>query len=304
MQNKKRNVLIAAVATLIVISTVSASIMVGCGNDSDSTPDTAVIVETKLVSKIVDDTYYIDSEGNTIAIENGTDAKGNIVVQNGTDANGNEVKTENGTDPQGNKVIEIKTDGNGKVVVEDSEAVDSKSVQETKKVESSKSETKADTQKTTQSAKSETTAKSDSSESKNNSGTLTIGNKSFSVGDTITCTYELTTPEVLENFQGYVSYDSSYLSVEDAVLEGPAENGSYINFKVNVKDKIRFNGSSIKTGYDYKSSKAFLTVTYKVKASGSTEPSFTFEEVTGMSQKSYVTDDKTSDEIKLSVSYS
>ena len=82
-KNKKsKSVLIAVLASLVIVTTASASLMSGCGNN-DSTPDEASVVGTSVVSKVIEGTYsIIDNNGTTVVVENGTDADGNIYVQN------------------------------------------------------------------------------------------------------------------------------------------------------------------------------------------------------------------------------
>ncbi len=307
MRNKKRSILISALAALIIVSTASASLMAGCGDNSASADEASVVVETKVIEKTINGSYYIDDEGNTIAVEQGTDAKGNIVVQDGTNASGNEVTVENGTDPQGNKVIEIKTDSSGNYVIEKSEndvnKENSSQSSNSNSGDSSKSSEQSSKSESSQSSKTE--SKSDNtSKSGDSASTLTIGGSSFSVGDTITCVYELTLSEAFENYQATIYYDSDYLTVENAEMTGAAESGSLLNY-ANLNNQIKFNGIKLNPGYNYKNGGEFMIVTYKVKASGSTSPKFEWEVLTGISEKAYVDNDgSVSSEIKLTETYS
>ena len=300
-KKKSKNVLIAVLASLVIVTTASASLMSGCGNN-DSTSDEASAVGTSVVSKVIEGTYsIIDNNGTTVVVENGTDADGNIYVQNGTDANGNEVKVENGTTPNGNKVIEIgKSSGSAKT--ERSENSESDEQKQNDKSNSDKSSSNSDTNKN-DSNDSDKSSKGDNDDKKpDGSSSLSIGGKSFSVGDTITCVYDLSAPEKLENYQANILDDSKYLEATDAVLEGSAASGSIINYKLD--GEIKFNGSYPFKGYNYTKGGKFLTVTYKVKAAGSTTPEFEWVVATGISGKAYVSDGKATGGIKIEPSYS
>ena len=115
--------------------------------------------------------------------------------------------------------------------------------------------------------------KSDSS--KPESKTLTVHGKKYNIGDTVVCTYKLTTPAVLENYQATISYDSSKLSCLSAKMSEPAKNGAMLN--KNLNGEIKTCGSNISDGYDYTKGGKFMTVTYVVKAGGSSTPKFKWE---------------------------
>ena len=114
---------------------------------------------------------------------------------------------------------------------------------------------------------------------------LTIGGKTYNVGDTVTCTYFLEAPETLVNFQGRIDFDSDLLSVSSAKLIEPASYGAMINSKLS--DHISFNGSDL-SGYDFTSpGYEFIVVEYKVKGKGTADPSIQFEVITSLNNKSY-----------------
>ena len=121
-------------------------------------------------------------------------------------------------------------------------------------------------------------SKSDSSKSdssKPESKTLTVHGKKYNIGDTVVCTYKLTTPAVLENYQATISYDSSKLSCLSAKMSEPAKNGAMLN--KNLNGEIKICGSNISDGYDYTKGGKFMTVTYVVKGGGSSTPKFKWE---------------------------
>ena len=80
---------------------------------------------------------------------------------------------------------------------------------------------------------------------------------------------------VLENYQVTISYDSSKLSCLSAKMSEPAKNGAMLN--KNLNGEIKTCGSNIGDGYDYTTGGKFMTVTYVVKAGGSTSPKFNWE---------------------------
>lgn len=288
--SKSKTALITILASLVVLSTATASLMTGCGDNSEATED-EVVVGTSIVSKTIEGTYYvIDDEGSTIVVENGTDAEGNIIVQNGTDPSGKKIKVENGTDPSGNKVIEI-----GK------KSSDSKSQKSEPSEVKEDSKGDSDNNQSSKSEQKDESSQGKSDKDNDNNDPLKIDGKSFAVGDTVTCVYELSSPEKLENFQAKVVYDGNYLSVEDAYLEGQAEMGSILNY--DLKDEIRFNGSYI-NGYNFGKYHGFLTVKYRVKSGGSYTPKFVWEVATGVSGKAYVADDEATGGLDLTCDYS
>lgn len=140
----------------------------------------------------------------------------------------------------------------------------------------------------------------------NNSSTKVCnvdGNK-YNVGDTVTCTFKLKSPETLVNYQGYISYDSKYLKVTKAILGKPASSGGIINYK-NVKNQIVFNGSNITTGFDYTKGGTLITVTYEVVAGGSTKTAFNWQVARGFSSnKVYVNDGKADSGLVITKDYS
>lgn len=120
---------------------------------------------------------------------------------------------------------------------------------------------------------------------------LTIGNKHFKVGDTVTCTYYLKVPEKMLNFQGSAYFDPSLLELTDAYLIEPASNGGMLNN--NLKDHISFNGSNL-SGYDFVDEcYPFITVEYKVTGTGVTQPGIKFEVITDINDKTYTADNGT-----------
>ena len=129
------------------------------------------------------------------------------------------------------------------------------------------------------------------SEPNKSASDLTIGNKHFKVGDTVTCTYYLKVPVKMLNFQGSAYFDPSLLELTDAYLIEPANNGGMLNN--NLKDHVSFNGSNL-SGYDFiDECYPFITVEYKVTGTGVTQPGITFDVITDVNDKMYAADNGT-----------
>ncbi len=130
---------------------------------------------------------------------------------------------------------------------------------------------------------------------------LTIGGKTYNVGDKITCTYFLTVPKDMLNFQGAVNYDSSLLKQTNVYLVAPASYGSVIN--PNLSGRILFNGSMI-SGYDFtEPGYEFLVVEYEVLKNGTANPSITFEVLSDTGSTSYVSGGALTGGAKVSAVY-
>lgn len=279
---KSKHILTIALASLIALSATSAAVMSGCGENSESTNETKTISETELVTVVVDETYATDAKGNTIPAE----SKGSDTSSN---ANGNSKKDESSSSQ--------KTNNSG------SSANSSAGGSNSYNSSSSKSNNNNNSSGNNSSSSSNKTSKPSSNTHKpvTDSNACTLDGNKFAVGDTVTCVYKLTSPEKLENYQAEISYDTKYLSVKSAYLDGPAESGGLLNY--NLKGKVKFNGSNITKGYNYTKEDNFVVVNYEIKASGSTTPSFNWIVATGVSEKAYVKDNKATDGLKITTEY-
>ena len=279
---KSKQILTIALASLIALSATSAAVMSGCGENSESTNETKTISETELVTVVVDETYATDAKGNTIPAE----SKGSDTSSN---ANGNSKKDESSSSQ--------KTNNSG------SSANSSAGGSNSNNSSSSKSNNNNNSSGNNSSSSSNKTSKPSSNTHKpvTDSNACTLDGNKFAVGDTVTCVYKLTSPEKLENYQAEISYDTKYLSVKSAYLDGPAESGGLLNY--NLKGKVKFNGSNITKGYNYTKEDNFVVVNYEIKASGSTTPTFTWIVATGVSEKAYVKDNKATDGLKITTEY-
>lgn len=286
---KKNYCLIAALASLVAFSTMAASVMSGCGENSDEQKTTKIVHETKIDTQIETkiETYtevVTDAQGHTEyveetknvpvnndkAVSNGNSSEKSESSVNNNNGNSNE-KNNNGNNGGNNNNNSVNNSHN--------KGSNNQAASKTEKSEGSKtnnSSSKTDGNKTNNNGSS--SSKSDSSKSdssKPESKTLTVHGKKYNIGDTVVCTYKLTTPAVLENYQATISYDSSKLSCLSAKMSEPAKNGAMLN--KNLNGEIKICGSNISDGYDYTKGGKFMTVTYVVKAGGSSTPKFKWE---------------------------
>lgn len=282
---KKNYCLIAALASLVAFSTMAASVMSGCGENSDEQKTTKIVHETKIDTQIETkiETYtevVTDAQGHTEYVE---ETKNVPVNNDKTVSNGNSSeKSESSVNNNNGNSNEKNNGGNNNInSVNNShnKGSNNQAASKTEKSEGSKtnnSSSKTDGNKTNNNGSS--SSKSDSSKSdssKPESKTLTVHGKKYNIGDTVVCTYKLTTPAVLENYQATISYDSSKLSCLSAKMSEPAKNGAMLN--KNLNGEIKTCGSNISDGYDYTKGGKFMTVTYVVKAGGSSTPKFKWE---------------------------
>lgn len=270
---KKNYCLIAALASLVAFSTMAASVMSGCGENSDEQKTTEIVHETRIDTQVETriETYtevVTDAQGNTEYVE---ETKAVPVNSDKADSNGNS------SDKSESSANNNKGSNNGNNNSNNnSNSTNSSSNKGSNNQTSSKTERSESSNTNNNSSKTDSgKTNNNSSSSKTESKTLTIGGKKYNVGDTVVCTYELTTPAVLENYQATIRYDSSKLSCLSAKMSEPAKNGAMLN--KNLNGEIKTCGSNISDGYDYTKGGKFMTVTYVVKASGSTSPKFNWE---------------------------
>lgn len=270
---KKNYCLIAALASLVAFSTMAASVMSGCGENSDEQKTTEIVHETRIDTQVETriETYtevVTDAQGNTEYVE---ETKAVPVNSDKADSNGNS------SDKSESSANNNKGSNNGNNNSNNnSNSTNSSSNKGSNNQTSSKTERSESSNTNNNSSKTDSgKTNNNSSSSKTESKTLTIGGKKYNVGDTVVCTYELTTPAVLENYQATISYDSSKLSCLSAKMSEPAKNGAMLN--KNLNGEIKTCGSNISDGYDYTKGGKFMTVTYVVKAGGSTSPKLNWE---------------------------
>lgn len=287
--NKSKHILTVALASLIVLTATSAAVMSGCGESSESTNETKTVTETELVTVVVDGTYATDSNGNTVSAEN----TGSQTSSNGNSSEKNENSSSQNANNSGASSANSSSGGNSSNNSASSNSGNSNN---------NNGNNSSSANNSSSSSSGNSSSSSNTHKPVTDSNACTLDGNKFAVGDTVTCVYKLYAPEVLENYQGYISYDTKYLSVKSAKLDGPAKSSGLLNYKLN--GKIKFNGSNIATGYDYTDTGSFIVVNYEIKAAGSTTPKFVWEVATGESEKAYVENNKAVNGLKLTKEYS
>ncbi len=295
---KKNYCLIAALASLVAFSTMAASVMSGCGENSDEQKTTDIVHETRIDTQIETkiETYtevVTDAQGNTEYVKE-TKA---VPVNNNAGGNNKSGDSGNNSENSGGSSSGKNSNSQQSSVIEKSET--SKTTNNSSsKTDSGKTNNNSTQHKTSSSSKSDSSKSDDS-----NSKSLKIGGKTFNVGDTIVCTYNLTTPAVLENYQATIKYDSSKLTCKSAKMSVPAKYGAMLNIK--IAGEISLSGVNIGDGYDYTNGGAFMTVVYEVKGGGSTSPSYHWEVACRASDSKNLIDKKgkPASGFKLSSSY-
>ena len=117
----------------------------------------------------------------------------------------------------------------------------------------------------------------DTNKNHNSEKVCTVNGTKCYVGDTITVTVNLKTPVILENYQGYTEFDSSYLDYVNIEMNS---GGVY-----NEKDSVIYYNASILSGIDFTSEGTIFTATFKVKKEGSTEIKNTIQILTDVNDK-------------------
>ena len=279
MTKKKR--FNATFAAIIAASLAAVSLMAGCGAGSEDAKETRVVSETQIVTRVVngvftdeDGNILKDADGQSITAPSGTPDSNAKEKSEKDDNKSSGSKTDAGSDEKDEKSESGKSDEGGK-------SSDSYSDEGSKSSESKKTPEKKD----------------DDGDSSNN---LKLGGKECEIGDTVICTYYVTCPTKFINFQATLNYDSDKVNVEDAELSGSASSGSVINY--DLDGKVKFNGIKL-NGYNYAKGGAFLTVTYKVLDSGSTDPKITWEIVTDASNNAMIVNGEPISDFKVEAEY-
>lgn len=285
-----------SMTTMIAAAILSASVLSGCSGGSDGdTKETRIVTETQISTRIVDG-VYVDDEGNTIVsttapatkAEDSKD-KEKASEKSENEAGGNSGGTGNsdggGDGANNNSDSNNTNNGGGSNGGNSDNSAKSGTGESVGKITGKGGELVSDNQKTEdRRSNSEENPVADNSGYDSSNKTLNIEGKQYSIGDTVTCTYYLTCPEKLINFQGFIDFDGKCLEVIDAENSGPAASGSMANAD-NNKQRIYFNGSKL-SGYKYANGGEFLTVTYKVVGGGEASPLFTWEVVSDMDTNS------------------
>ncbi len=296
-KNKKysfKSVLALTLAALIAMT----AFLTGCGSSEESSSDeteTSIVTETQVVTRVVNG-VYTDENGNPIKDENGQP----VTAPPGTPDTKTEAKekSENG----GAQDSAANNGGNN------GGAQNSAANGGGNNGGAQSSAANGGNNGGAQSSAAEKSSNSDSKGGNTDGGnagsdTLSIGGKSYKVGDTVTCTYTLTCKKLMANFQAYIDYDGKYLKPTNAYMDGPAKSGSVINYELYDKQKIKFNGINL-NGYNYTKGANFLVVQYEVLAGGSSSPNFVWQISTDTKDNPLVVNGKPTSDISLSAAFS
>lgn len=310
--NKKTGFLAVALASLIVASTATASVLSGCGGNED-TDETVAVTETSVVSRVVDG-VYTDEFGNILSTtpdgKKQENAGGTVSPEALKKAKENDEKQDN------NSKVEKNDDGDTEKQENDKKS-DSKSEKSENGGGSNNDAADSDdgrgitdiNQQTAEQRKELEEAKKNvekqepnrNDEKVESSKELILDGNKYQIGDTVTCVYTLSAPEKLQNFQGEISYDNSKINCVRAWLDGSAAYGGLLNYKLD--GKIKFNGVNIGSGFKYNSEGNFIIAVFEVTDSGKVDTSLDWQVVTGVSGDNLVTDGKAVDGLTVNKSY-
>ena len=276
--SSKKKLLSGSLIALLAASIMTAS-LAGCGGTSGDKATADEAVATEIVTEEVSG-VYVDKDGKLVsapANEEKAETKTNKSADTQTSKTNSKANADTNTKTNNN--TNSNTNNNSTNSNTNSNSTNSNT--NTNNGSGTKSNTKRKTTpKNASEGKTSGKSKEDSA-----AKDLTIGGKSYKVGDTVVCTYFLEVPENMVNFQGKVTYDSGMLEKTNAYLVEPANYGALLN--KDIDGKVVFNGSML-SGYDFTSpGYEFLVVEYKVLKTGTTEPSIDFDVITGTSDKSY-----------------
>ncbi len=310
--NKKTGFLAVALASLIVASTATASVLSGCGGNED-TDETVAVTETSVVSRVVDG-VYTDEFGNILSTtpdgKKQENAGGTVSPEALKKAKENDEKQDN------NSKVEKNDDGDTEKQENDKKS-DSKSEKSENGGGSNNDAADSDdgrgitdiNQQTAEQRKELEEAKKNvekqepnrNDEKVESSKELILDGNKYQIGDTVTCVYTLSAPEKLQNFQGEISYDNSKINCVRAWLDGSAAYGGLLNYKLD--GKIKFNGVNIGSGFKYNSEGNFIIAVFEVTDSGKVDTSLDWQVVTGVSGDNLVTDGKAVDGLTVNKNY-
>lgn len=289
--SSKKHIINGTLAAIIAAAVLAAGAMAGCGGKNESksaTPDT--VVETQVVTEIVDG-VYVDENGNAITDPSGNPIKATEATTKAKEdskTSKSDSKQQSSSSGSASSKTDSKQQSSSSKAASD-KSQSSKSEQSSAASQSSgSSKTDSGSRKQTPSGASDTKTKQETKKD-DSAKDLKIAGKSYKVGDKVTCTYYLTVPNQMLNFQGRVQYDTSMLKKTNAYLVAPASYNSLVNPKLD--GRVVFNGSDL-SGYDFKSpGYEFLVVEYEALKTGTTEPSITFEVLTDTNDKAYAGSD-------------
>lgn len=282
----------------------STAVLAGCGGGESSDDSSSIAAETQIVTRVVNG-VYTDEEGNPIKDENGQP----MTAPSGTPDTKVEGKESSGSNGGAQSSAANNGGSNGSA---QSSAANNSGNSGNKSGGNSGNNNGGNSGNNSGGNSGGNSSKSggnSGNQSGGNSGgnadsnSLSIGGKSYKVGDTVTCTYTLTCKKLMSNFQAYVDYDGKHLKPTNAYLDGPAKAGSVINYELYDKQKIKFNGINL-NGYNYTKGANFLVVQYEVLAGGSSSANFVWQIATDTKDNPLVVNGKPTSDISLSAAFS
>ena len=297
MTDNKKHSFKAPLAAILAALIGATALLAGCGgsggNEESSENETRVVTETQVVTRVVDG-VYTDENGNPIKDENGQP----MTAPSGTpDTDTGDGSANNGGSSADNSAS--NNGGNGGSASNSSSASSSAGENAADNNGGNSGSSAAQSDDKSSSSKADDKGSSE----KKGSGTLSVGGKTYNVGDKVICTYTLTSKKLLSNFQAQVKYDNKYLKPTNAYLDGPAKAGSVINYELYEKGLIKFNGINL-NGYNYTKGDKFLVVEYEVLDGGSTAPEFIWEIASDTKDNALITNHKADSSFSLSASFS
>ena len=271
--NKAKRISVALLVAVLAVSTSFASVMTGCGNKDESSSTAATVASS---------TSATAGSVNTTSASEKSESEQSSQSSNSQNSGSQNSQTSEKSESEVNN---------------DSSKSESKS-------ESSKSNNSNNaSDKTSSNSSNNSSSKSDSGNK--SSDTLAVDGHDYKKGDTVTVTYSVKSTKVLANFQATISYDSSKLKVQKAELQSHATTNSIINAK--NAGVIKFNGSDITKGYDYRNGGDLVVVTYEATGTGSASTSYLWESASTIEDNKIIThiDDngKSDGTVTLSTSY-
>ncbi len=278
--DKNKLILNAAVVSMLAAAMLSASVLTGCGNGSD-TKETKVVTETQIVTRVVT---------KTGAATEGTEAKSGqettaAAEKKETEKKETEKKENSGGESQNNG-SNNNGESNNSSGGENDNRISGKSEGENKG--SGGSLVKNPTPNLdSNSTKNEV---ADNSGYKSDNKTLKIDGKEYKVGDKVTIVYYLSYPSKFINYQGFIDYDGKCLKPVEFEMLGSASSGCINNIDENLQ-RLYFNGSRL-AGYHYENGGEFMYVTFEVVGGGEASPKQYWEVASDMDGNSILNDPK------------
>lgn len=305
-KSKKSKILLnTALVALLALATTSASMMMGCKSNSSetsATPDTPVtetrvVSETQVVTELVD----VTGDGSDDSKNSSDSNSSNKNSSNSNNKFNNDNSNVNNSDNSGNNSGNNANNNGG------NNSNNNSGNNSNNNGNNSNNNSDNNSNNNNNNDSNNNNGGNNSNNNGNSSQVLKIGGKSFNVGDTVKCKLNIKTPDLIENFQGQITYDTKYLECTKAKLVGEARGGSVINSRT-TPGIIKFNGSSGVDGYDFTGGADMIEITYTVKAAGSTNPIDKWEIVRRLTEDgsgiNYISNGKPSNGMTSTLSYS